>query len=124
MFTEGKAELFRAGIPQLCWFLLSTRATADLSPGDTLADGLGEITGTGYMRQAQAAPAAVDGAVLFERMSFSTGPATDWPSDVRSVILATTPDDSGAAICAWDLKAASDMSQVNMTQQVKPTLLT
>jgi len=130
-FNEGRKELANNGLPSTCYFLLSTKpcsGTGTLAVTDTLASGVGEITGTGYARQSQAEPtasAANPSAVVFSQMSFATGSATDWSSAVKSVILATTADNTGKAICAWNLQAggaARDLSQANTTEQVTPTL--
>jgi len=128
-FNEGKKELANNGLPGTCYFLLSTRgvgAGTAHSASDTLAGGVGEITGTGYARQSESEPtASSSGQVSFAQKSWSTGSATDWPSGVRSVILATTSDNTGKAICAWDLQASSaarDLSQPNTTEQFTPTL--
>ena len=128
MFTEGKNELLNNGLPSTCYFLLSTHgvgAGTQHAAGDTLGGGVGEITGTGYARQSQSEPSASGGTAAFTQMSFSTSSATDWPSGVRSVVLVTTANNSGKAICAWDLQATSaarDMSQANTTEAVTPTL--
>jgi len=128
MFTEGKNELLNNGLPTTCYFLLSTRgvgAGTQHAASDTLAGGVGEITGTGYARQSQSEPTASGGTAAFSAMSWSTGSATDWPAGTRSVVLATTANNSGKAICAWDLQATSaarDLSQASTTEQVTPTL--
>ena len=49
-FNEGKTELINNGLPATCRFLLSTRGVAagtQHAAGNTLATGVGEITGTG-----------------------------------------------------------------------------
>lgn len=128
-FNEGKTELANNGLPATCRFLLSSRGVAagtQHAAGDTLGGGVGEITGTGYGRQSQAEPTAASGVVSFSQMSWATGSATDWPAGVRSVVLVTSADNTGKAICAWDLQspsgAARDMSQANTTEQFTPTL--
>ncbi len=63
--------------------------------------------------------------VSFSQMSWSTGSATDWPSSVKSVVLVTTANNTGKAICAWNLiagGAARDLSQANTTESFTPTL--
>lgn len=128
MFNEGRTELANAGLPATCYFLLSTRgvdAGTAHAAGNTLAGGVGEITGTGYSRKSQAEPTAVSGVVSFSQMSWATGAAADWPASVRSVVLVTTADNTGKAICAWNLVtggAGRDMSAANTTEQVTPTL--
>lgn len=127
-FNEGRKELANAGLPATCYFLLSTRDCNTHLVADTLAGGSGEITGTGYARQSEAEPtasAANPSAVAFAQKSFATGAATDWPASVKSVVLATTSNDTGKKICAWNLQvggAARDMSGANTTENVTPTL--
>ncbi len=126
-FTEGKNYLLSNGLPSTVYFLLSTKPCSGGGAhvaGDTLAGGVGEITGTGYARQSQAEPTPSAGSAVFTVMTFSTGAATDWPANVKSVVLVTTADNSGKAIAAWNLVAggsARDMSHINTTEQVDPT---
>lgn len=95
---------------------------------DTLAGGVGEITGTGYARQSQAAPtpsSANPSAVAFSQMSWATGSATDWSSAVASIVLVSTSDNTGKAVCAWNLVAGGttrNLAAANTTEQVTPTL--
>jgi hypothetical protein len=53
-FREGERRVLDNGMPPICWFALSTKSVADFSVKDTLAGGIGEITGTGYARAADA----------------------------------------------------------------------
>lgn len=129
MFTEGKNELLANGLPSTCYFLLSTKgvdAGTAHTAGETLAGAtLGEITGTGYGRQSQSEPTPSSGTATFAQMSFATGAATDWPSGVRSIILATGAAGTGKAICAWNLRtggSARDMSGENTTELNTPVL--
>jgi len=127
-FNEGRKELANNGLPATCYFLLSTRDCATHVVGDTLAGGVGEITGTGYARQSEAEPtasAANPSAVAFAQKTWATGSATDWPSSVKSCVLATTSDNTGKAICAWNLVAggtARAMNAANTTENFTPTL--
>ena len=127
-FNEGRKELANNGLPATCYFLLSTKDCNTHVVGDTLVGGVGEITGTGYTRQSESEPAASlanPSAVAFAQKSWATGAATNWPSSVKSVVLATTSDNTGKAICAWNLIAggtARDLSQANTTQNFTPTL--
>jgi hypothetical protein len=130
-FNEGRKELANNGLPSTCYFLLSTKpcsGTGAHAVTDTLSGGVGEITGTGYARQSQAEPTASSAnptVAAFSQMSFATSSATDWPSSVKSVVLVTSSDNSGKAICAWNLVAggtARDMSAANTTEQVTPSL--
>src|ERR1043165_8705775 len=99
-FNEGRKELANNGLPSTCYFLLSTKpcsGTGTLAVTDTLAGGVGEITGTGYARQAQSEPTASSAnpsVISFSQMSWSTSSATDWSNAVKSVILVTSSDNS------------------------------
>jgi hypothetical protein len=126
-FNEGRTEMASNGLPATCQFLLSTKsvdATTPFVATDTLASS-GEITGTAYTRKTQAEPTPVSGVVSFAQMSWATGAAVNWPAGVRSILLATSADNTGKAICAWNLQvggAARDMSAANTTENVTPTL--
>jgi hypothetical protein len=129
MFTEGRSELVNSGLPATCYFILSTKSvdgTSAHTAGETLAGAtLGEATGTGYARQTESEPTAASGVVSFAQKTWSTSSNTDWPSAVRSVVLATGASTTGKAICAWNLQsggAARDMSQANTTENFTPTL--
>lgn len=127
-FNEGRKELANNGLPATCYFLLSTKDCVTLLVTDTLAGGVAEITGTGYARQSEAEPAASaanPSAIAFAQKTWSTGAAVNWPASVKSVILATTSDNTGKAICAWNLVTggtARDMSAASTTENVTPTL--
>lgn len=127
-FNEGKTELVNNGLPATCYFLLSTRAVGGVgghAAADTLAGGVGEITGTGYARKTEAEPVAVNGVVSFAQKSWSTGAAVDWPASVKSIVLVTSPDNTGKALAAWNLVTggvARDLSQANTTENFTPTL--
>ena len=129
LFDEGAGELLASGLPATCYFLLSTKSVDGTSPfaaSDVIGTGDGEITGTGYARESQSEPAiGGDRDADFALMSWATGAATDWPADVRSVVLVTSSDDTGKMVCAWNLQtggAARDMSGANTTENVTPTL--
>lgn len=125
MFDQGAGEILDNGLPATCYFLLSTKDCNTHVVGDTLAGGVGEITGTGYARKSQAEPAASGRSKPFSQMSWTTGTATDWPASVKSVVLATTADNTGKALAAWNLQpggAARDLSGANTTENVAPTL--
>jgi hypothetical protein len=89
---------------------------------------VGEITGTGYARQSESEPTASSAnptAVAFAQKTWSTGSATDWPASVKSCVLVTTADNTGKAICAWNLVtggAARAMNAANTTENFTPTL--
>ncbi len=126
-FTEGKNYLLSNGLPVTVYFLLSTKPCSGGGAhvaGDTLAGGVGEITGTGYTRQSQAEPTPSAGNAVFTLMTFSTGAAADWPASVKSVVMVISADNSGKALAAWNLLAggtARDLSHVNTSEQVTPT---
>lgn len=127
-FNEGRKELANNGLPATCYFLLSTKDTSTLLVSDTLAGGVAEITGTGYARQSEAEPtatAANPSAIAFAQKSWSTGAAIDWPAAVKSCVLVTTADNTGKAICAWNLQAggtARVLNQAGVTENFTPTL--
>jgi hypothetical protein len=130
-FSAGRAFLANGGLPATCYFLLSTKpcsGTGTHVVGDTLAGGVGEITGTGYTRQSQAEPTATTAtpaSVVFTQMTWNTGAATNWPASVKSCVLATTSDNSGVALCAWNLQAggtARNMAAASTLEQFTPTL--
>lgn len=127
-FDEGTNTLASVGLPSTCYFLLSTKsvdATTPFAKADTLAAAAGEITGSGYVRGTQAEPSPAGGTVSFTQMSWATGTAVNWPAAVRSCVLATTSDNSGVMICAWNLYGgtARDMSAANTTENVTPQLV-
>lgn len=127
-FNEGRKELANNGLPATCYFLLSTKDCTTLLVTDTLAGGVAEITGTGYARQSQSEPtatAANPSAVVFTQMTWSTGSATNWPAGTKAVLLVTTSDNTGKAICGWNLVTggtARDLSAASTTENVTPTL--
>lgn len=135
-FSEGSQYLLTNGdgLPATCYFFLSTSScngaggSTQFAIGNTLGGAaLGEITGTGYARQSQAAPTPSGLTITFVLMSWSTGVNTNWPNNVRSVVLATTVANTGKAICAWNLiagGAARDLSQASTVEQFTPTLTT
>lgn len=127
-FNEGRKELANNGLPSTCYLLLSTKDCNTHVVTDTLAGGVGEITGTGYARQSQAEPtasAANPSVVAFAQATWQTLTATDWPASVKSCVLATTSDNTGKAICAWNLVTggtARAMNAANTTENFTPTL--
>lgn len=127
-FNEGRKEIASNGLPATVYFLLSTKDCNTLVVGDTLAGGVSEITGTGYTRQSEAEPTpstANPSSIAFAAKTYSTGAATNWPAGTKSIIAATTSDNSGKALCAWNLQAggtARDMSGASTTLTFTPTL--
>lgn len=128
-FNEGRKYVLTTGqgLPSTCYFLLSTKDTTTFAVTDTLAGGVAEATGTGYARLNQAAPTPTSAnptADVFTQMTWSTGSATDWPSAVKSVVLVTTSDNTGKAICAWDVNGTTGfaMNAASTSLAVTPTL--
>lgn len=127
-FNEGRKEIADNAKPATSYFLLSTKDCNTHVVGDTLAGGVGEITGTGYARQSEATPAATSAnpaAVAYAVKTWATGAASDWPASVKSVVLATTSDNTGKAICAWNLVAGGTARAMNVpstTENFTPTL--
>jgi len=128
VFNEGKTKLAANGLPATCYFLLSSKSVDATSPfvlADTLAAGVGEISGTGYSRKNHAEPTPVNGLVTFVIMTWDTGTATNWSATTRSIVLATTPDNSGKALCAWNLQSggvARDLSGAHTAESYTPTI--
>lgn len=126
-FQEGRKLIAQSGLPATCYFLMSTKSETDFLQTDTLAGGVAEITGTGYTRKNQALPtpsSANPTVISFTLMSWATGSATDWPAAVKSVVLVSTSDNTGKAICAWNLNGTTgrDMSAASTTENFTPTL--
>jgi hypothetical protein len=126
-FEEGRKLIAQSGLPATCYFLLSTKDEATFLQTDTLAGGVGEITGTGYSRKSQALPtpsSANPTAIAFAQMSWATGAATDWPAAVKSIVLVSSADNTGKAICAWNLNGTTGraLNAANTTEDVTPTL--
>lgn len=126
-FEEGRKLIAQSGLPATCEFLLSTKDEASFLQTDTLAGGVGEITGTGYARQSQALPTPTSAnptVIAFSQLTWATGSATDWPAAVKSVVLVSTADNTGKAICAWNLNGTTGraMNAANTTENFTPTL--
>lgn len=126
-FEEGRKLVAQSGLPATAHFLLSTKDEASFLQTDTLAGGVGEITGTGYSRTSQSLPVPTSAnptVIAFAQMSWSTSSATDWPAAVKSVVLASSADNTGKALCAWNLNGTTgrDMSAANTTENFTPTL--
>lgn len=126
-FNEGRKEVANNGLPSTCYFLLSTKDAGTFLVTDTLVGGVSEATGTGYARLNQAEPtasAANPSATAFSQMTWSTGSATDWPAAVKSIVLVTTTDNTGKAICAWDVNGTTGfaMNAASTSLAVTPTL--
>lgn len=128
-FNEGRKEIVTSGhgLPATCYFLLSTKDTGTFAVTDTLVGGVAEATGTGYARLSQAAPtptAANPSASVFAQMTWATGAATDWPVAVKTVVLVTTSDNTGKAVCAWDVNGSTGfaMNAASTSLAATPTL--
>ncbi len=123
-FSEGLTEIGTNGLPATVYFLLSTKDCATLLTSDTLAGGVGEITGTGYARQSEARPAGVAGVFAFAVKTWQTLTHTDWPASVKSVIAVTSSNNTGKALWAQNLQtggAARDLSGASTTEIFTPT---
>lgn len=126
-FNEGSNYIAVNGWPTTVYFLLSTHPVGVLSSLTTLAGGVGEISGTGYARMSQVLPTPVGGVLSFAQMTWDTGTATDWPPDVVSIVAVTTLNNSGIALCAWNLQtdgSPRDMSGSHTIEDVTPTYVT
>lgn len=123
-FNQGSDYLALHGWPTTTWFLLSIYPVGVLDSGTTLNGGVGEIAGTGYQRISQATPASLGGVISFAEMTWAPGAAANWPNNVVSIVAATTSDNSGVAICAWNLQIdglVRDLSLPGSVEHVSPT---
>ena len=131
-FNEGKDWIADNNISgATVYFLLSSQAigVGGLEATDTLAGGVGEITGwtgaSAYARLSQAIPAPTNGVMTFSQMTWQTGAATDGPASVISVVMVTSPDNTGKAIGAWHIEVggtADAFNLANVTLNFTPTL--
>lgn len=125
-FNEGADYITAHGWPSMTYFLLSSYPVGVLTALSKLSTGVGEITGSGYSRQYQVTPPSVGGVIPFVTMAWFTGAAIDWPANVVSIIAATTLNNSGVALCAWNLQPGAvprNLSTINTTEQVTPTYI-
>ena len=130
VFEEGRKALTK-GLPSTCYFLLSTRPCFGSDThleGDTLAGGVGEITGTSYSRQTAPAPEAEwlayneTWVFNFEETTWATTLSHGWDGPVRSVVMASTRDDSGSALAAFGCSEPVDLSEAWQTYMFRATL--
>lgn len=122
-FNEGTDYIAASGWPQVVWFPLSIDPVGVLNAQTSLPN-VSEITGTGYSRISQNCPYGASGVLAFSTMIWTTGSAVDWPHNVCSIIAATKNNNTGVALCAWNLQpggAPRDMSLPNTTEEVTPT---
>lgn len=124
-FQQGMQQIGDGGWPATVTFALSTKPCSGVgahTETDTYAGGFGEITGTGYARQAQAEPASVGlGQKSFVQMTWTTVAATNW-GNPRSVVAL----DAGTTkiLCAWNIRSGGPqvvMAQANATLAITPT---
>ena len=131
-FNEGRKYLANTGLATSAsgYLLLSKYGVSQYAVTDVLAGAVSaqEVTGTGYARKAQVFPTASSAnptALVFSQASWDTSTNTDWPSSVKSCVLVTSSDDTGKAICAWNLVAgetARDMSAAHTVENFTPSL--
>jgi hypothetical protein len=127
VFDTGAAYMGTAGLPSTCYFALSRKSVAGggtvLTTSDTIAS-ITEATGSGYARVSQARPTMSGHTDTWTQFQWATGTATNWPSDVRSLVLCTASS-SGVAIAAANLVAggaAQAMNASGVTLKATPTL--
>lgn len=142
-FDEGEDDVLENGlVGRTVYFLISNRAlpanvnapaVGEHGGGDHLATGVGEISyWTGGARQSQVVPDALDGIISFTLEEWDTGDAVNGPANARSIVMVTTPDNTGVAIAAWPLKDATatpitvsgtpaDLSKANAHISFQPT---
>ncbi len=124
--NEGERYLGTKGWPSTVYFDLSTKSIDSTNPfteAQTRAT-RGAITGTGYNSQSASRPTGTGGTFTFSQLTWSTGSATNWPSNVRSIV-ATTASAAGTLLMCWNLQVgggARDMSAANTTENVTPTV--
>lgn len=124
---QGGRYIGTAAVPATVYFDLSTKSVGSTNPfteASTTAT-RGAVTGTGYNSKNKSRPAGAGGTFTFGTVTWSTGSATNWPSNVRSIV-ATTGSASGTLLACWNLQTgggARDMSAANTTENVNPTLI-
>lgn len=120
LFNEGARQLADSGWPTTLSVALSTKPCSGSGchvAADTLAGGIGEITGTGYDRQDITEPAATGAGVKdWPAAVFATGVNTNWSSAVKSAVF--VDEATSKAICAVDLSATRDMAGADRTLTV------
>src|SRR5512147_632358 len=120
----GGKSIGTAGIPSTVWWDLSTKSVSSTNPfteGSTTAT-RGAVTGTGYQAKSKARPTQAGGTFTFGTITWSTGSATNWPANVRSIV-ATTGSASSTLLWCQNLQVgggARDMSAANTTENVNP----
>jgi hypothetical protein len=121
LFTAGATKVADSGVTGKCSFALSTKPCSGAGchvVGDVVGS-FGEITGTGYARLEEEAPAAVAGAKAFAAKAWKTEAHTDWPASVKSCCMV----EGGVLIAAWNLQAGGilrDLSGANTTESFSP----
>jgi hypothetical protein len=120
LFTDGSNAVLESGITGSCSFALSTKTAEELGAA-TKAGSFSEITGTGYARISETAPASAGGKKTFAPKEWKTETHTDWPAGTKSVVMLN----ASVAICAWNLReggGARDMSGASTTETFSPVL--
>lgn len=102
----------------------SVQQTGGLTVDSTLAGGVGEVTyWTGGGRIAATVPTPTNGILAFTQFSFLTGANANGPAVVRTLILATTLDNTGKALYFWHISddgVAVSMAGVNGELRLTP----
>lgn len=124
---QGARYVGTAAIPSTCYFDLSTKSVDSTNPFTqaSTTSTRGAVTGTGYVAKNKARPTGTGGTFTFGTVTWSTGSATNWPSNVRSIVM-TSGSAAGTLIACWNLQVgggARDMSAANTTENVNPTLI-
>lgn len=129
-FNEGKNRIGTSGLPATVYFLASTRGVSGAATlhavTDTLAGGVGEVSGGARKSQAKPSPSA--GQYDFTELTFTD---SDCGSNaaVRSIVAVDSSDNTGKALCAWDVVNGSgsvitaDMSPAGSTLKQTLTVL-
>ena len=130
---QGGRYIGTAAVPATVYFDLSTKSVDSTNPfthaSTTATRGALTHAGmTGYNALSKARPTGANslgGTLVFGTVTWATGAATNWPANVRSIVM-TTGSAAGTLLACWNLQAgggARDMSAANTTENVNPTLI-
>ena len=121
LFNEGAPRVLDSGFSgaSACVFDLCTKKVSEYTAATKYSE-RAAATGTGYTQKTQTAPAASGGSKTFSEIEWSTGSATNWPSNCASVCLSI----EGKLVAAWNLQAggaARAMNAASTTEKFTPT---
>jgi len=100
-------------------FLIRTKTVgAATIIAETVQSDLTEATGTGYARQSVTMGSITDGILQIPTFSWSTGAATNWPSDITAWGLTDAPSGAGTVVYVWDTSTTRNMASAGRTLTV------